>query len=121
MTKEEMITHIEQMTVLELAELVKALEERFGVTAAVSTVASPVEQVAEKEEEQTEFDVSLSSFGASKIAVIKVVRVLVDIGLKESKELVEALGTNIMSGIDERKAEEVKKKLEEAGAVVEIK
>ncbi|KUK83554.1 MULTISPECIES: 50S ribosomal protein L7/L12 [Petrotoga] len=128
MTKEELINEIKNMTVGELAELVKALEDEFGVSAAAPVMAaapgaagvSPVQQEAEK----TDFDVVLKSFGDKKIGVIKVVREITNLGLKEAKDLVEKAGTPdavIKEGAPKEEAEEIKKKLEEAGAEVELK
>lgn len=128
MTIDEIIQAIEQMTVSELAELVKKLEDKFGVTAAAPVaVAAPVAGsagVGAAEEEKTEFDVVLKSFGQNKIQVIKVVREITSLGLKEAKDLVEKAGTPdavIKSGITKEEAEEIKKKLEEVGAEVELK
>ncbi|HBT50835.1 MAG TPA: 50S ribosomal protein L7/L12 [Petrotoga sp.] len=128
MTKEELINEIKNMTVGELAELVKALEDEFGVSAVAPVMAavpgaagvSPVQQ----EEEKTDFDVVLKSFGDKKIGVIKVVREITNLGLKEAKDLVEKAGTPdavIKEGAPKEEAEEIKKKLEEAGAEVELK
>ncbi|HQN27872.1 MAG TPA: 50S ribosomal protein L7/L12 [Mesotoga sp.] len=128
MTKEELISAIKAMTVAELAELVKALEEEFGVSAAapVAVAAAPVAGGAavEEEEEQTEFKVVLKSFGAKKIDVIKVVRAIIGLGLKEAKDLVEKAGTPegvVKENMPKAEAEELKKQLEEAGAEVELK
>ena len=128
MTKEELISAIKAMTVAELAELVKALEEEFGVSAAapVAVAAAPVAGGAavEEEEEQTEFKVVLKSFGAKKIDVIKVVRAISGLGLKEAKDLVEKAGTPegvVKENMPKAEAEELKKQLEEAGAEVELK
>jgi len=126
MTKEEIIKAIEEMSVLELSELVKALEERFGVSAAAPVAmmaaapAAGAPEVAE-EEEKTEFDVVLKSVGASKINVIKVVREITNLGLKDAKELVDSAPKPVKEGVSKEEAEEIKKKLEEAGAEVEIK
>ena len=124
MTKEEIMQAIESMTVLELSELVKAMEEKFGVTAAAAAVAVAAgpAAAAEEVEEQTEFDVILKSFDASKkIAAIKAVReVSAELGLKEAKELVEA-GGKVKEGISKADAAAVKEKLEAAGCVVEVK
>ncbi len=123
-TKEEVISFIENMTVLELAGLVKELEEKFGVSAAapvaVAAVAGPA-VAAEAAEEQTEFDVILKSAGANKIGVIKVVRALTSLGLKEAKDLVDGAPQPLKTGVSKEEAEEAKKQLVEAGAVVEIK
>ena len=122
-TKEEVIGFIEKMTVLELAELVKELEEKFGVSAAapvaVAAVAGPA--AAEAAEEQTEFDVILKSAGANKINVIKVVRALTSLGLKEAKDLVDGAPGTVKSGIAKAEAEDAVKQLVEAGAEASIK
>ena len=124
MTKEDIMQAIENMTVLELAELVKALEEKFGVSAAAPVaMAMPVAggAAAEAEEEKTEFDVVLVSAGEKKIGVIKVVRELTNLGLKEAKELVDSAPKPIKEGVSKQEAEDIKAKLEEAGAGVEVK
>jgi len=126
MTKEEIIAAIEKMTVLELAELVKALEERFGVSAAAPVVAAaPVAAAAAPAapavEEKTQFDVYIKDAGPKKIQVIKVVRELTNLGLKEAKDLVESAPAKLLEGVSKEQAEAPKAKLEEAGAVVEIK
>lgn len=125
MTKEEIIEAIEKMTVLELAELVKALEEKFGVSAAmpVAAVAAPAaaQTVAEEVEEKTEFDVILKSAGAQKLQVIKEVRAITGLGLKEAKDLVDNPPKPVKEGIGKKEAEEIKAKLEAVGAEVEIK
>ncbi|HOL14186.1 MAG TPA: 50S ribosomal protein L7/L12 [Bacillota bacterium] len=115
---------IEEMTVLELAEVVKALEDRFGVTAAapVAMVAGAAPAAApEAAEEKTEFDAILTDTGAEKIKVIKVVRELTGLGLKEAKDLVDGAPKPVKEGVSKAEAEEVKAKLEEVGAKVEIK
>ncbi len=123
-TKQDVISFIEKMTVLDLAELVKELEEKFGVSAAapvaVAAVAGPA-AAAEPAEEQTEFDVILKSAGANKINVIKVVRALTSLGLKEAKDLVDGAPNPVKSGISKQEAEDAKKQLAEAGAEVEVK
>jgi large subunit ribosomal protein L7/L12 len=120
---EEIIGTIEQMTVLELSELVKALEERFGVSAAapMAVAAGPAAAAAEEVEEQTEFDVVLTEIGAQKIQVIKAVRELTQLGLKEAKDVVEAAPKAIKEGVNKEEAEAAKARLEEAGATVEVK
>jgi large subunit ribosomal protein L7/L12 len=123
-TKEEIIEAISQMTVLELSELVKALEEKFGVQAAAPVAMAPVAAAPtaeEKPQEQTEFDVILTSAGDKKIQVIKVVRELTGLGLKEAKDLVDSAPKAIKEKISREEAEQIKAKLEEAGATVEIK
>ncbi|HQE25903.1 MAG TPA: 50S ribosomal protein L7/L12 [Candidatus Atribacteria bacterium] len=124
MTKEEIIESIEKMTVLELAELVKALEEKFGVSAAmpVAQVAAGVGQgaAAPEVEEKTEFDVVLKGVGDQKLQVIKEVRAITGLGLKEAKELVDNAPRPIKEGISKEEAEEIKTKLEAVGAEIEI-
>lgn len=126
MTKKlDIIAAIEELTVLELAELVKELEEKFGVSAAAPAMmmAAPAGAAAAgaADDEQTEFDAVLASFGSNKIAVIKVVREITGLGLKEAKELVDAAPKPIKEAVTKEEAEEIKKKIEEAGATVEIK
>ena len=124
MNRDELIKAIEQMSVLELSELVKALEEKFGVSASAPAMAMPMMMAAAPaavEEEKTEFDVILKSAGATKINVIKVVRELTGLGLKEAKDLVDGAPKPVKEGAQKAEAEEIKKKLEEAGAEVELK
>jgi large subunit ribosomal protein L7/L12 len=124
LTKEEILGAIENLTVLELAELVKALEERFGVSAAapVAVAAAPaVAATPAAAEEQTEFDVILSAVGEKKIQVIKVVRELTGLGLKEAKELVDSAPKPVKEKVSRQEAEQVKAKLEAEGAKVEIR
>ena len=116
-----MIEEVKTLTVLELAELVHALEEEFGVSAAAAAVAAPAAGAAAAEEEKTEFDVVLKSAGANKIAVIKVVRAVTGLGLKEAKELVDGAPKNLKDGISKDDAEKLAAELKEAGAEVEIK
>lgn len=122
---EEFIQQIDGMTVLELNNLVKALEDHYGVSAAAATVAAAPGQAAEggaaAAEEKTEFDVVLTSFGDKKINVIKVVRSVTSLGLKEAKELVESAPVPVKEGASKEEAEEIKAKLEEAGAQVDLK
>jgi len=123
-TKEDLIEYISNMTVLELSELVKELEDRFGVTAAapVAMAAMPAAQAAQEEAaEKTEFDVVLTAVGDKKIQVIKVVRAITGLGLKEAKALVDGVPGNVKEGVPKEEAEDIKKQLEEAGASVEIK
>ena len=120
MTKEEMIGAIKEMSVLELNDLVKAIEEEFGVTAAAPVAAAGAAGGAAVEE-QTEFDVVLTSAGASKIKVVKAVREITGLGLKDAKDLVYNAPKAIKEGVAKEEAEEVKGKLEEAGAEVEVK
>jgi len=123
LTKEEMIAAIKNMTVLELAELVKALEGEFGVSAApIAAVASaPAAAAAPEAEEKTEFNVILKDMGANKINVIKAVREVTSLGLKEAKDLVESAPHTVKEGISKEESAAVKAKLEAAGATVEIK
>ena len=116
----EFIDWIEGITVLELSQLVKALEDRLGVTAAAPMAAVAAGGEAEPVEEQTEFSVILKDFGAQKIGVIKEVRVITGLGLKDSKDLVEAAPKSVKDGATKEEAEEIKAKLEAAGATVEI-
>ena len=122
-TKEDVISFIEKMTVLDLAELVKELEEKFGVSAAapvaVAAVAGPA--VAEAAEQQTEFDVILKAAGANKINVIKVVRALTSLGLKEAKDLVDGAPAPVKTGVSKQEADDAVKQLVEAGAEAAIK
>ncbi len=125
MTKEKIIEEIEKMSVLELSELVEALEEKFGVTAAVPMAAMAGPAAAAPAEEKTEFDVVIKGFDdKKKISVIKVVREVMQLGLKESKEFVESSANEpqpVKEGMPKKDAEELKKKLEDAGATVELK
>jgi len=123
MNKEQIIEAIKNMTILELNELVKACEEEFGVSAAapVAVMAGGAAAGGAEAEEQTEFTVVLATPGAEKIKVIKVVRELTGLGLKEAKDLVDGAPQNVKEGVEKAEAEAVKKQLEEVGAVVEIK
>ena len=122
---EEFISYIEGLTVLEVSKLVKALEERLGVSAAapvaVAAAAPAAGAAAPAEEEKTEFDVILADGGANKIAVIKEVRGITGLGLKEAKDLVTEAPKPVKTGVSKAEANEIKKKLEEAGAKVEVK
>jgi large subunit ribosomal protein L7/L12 len=120
-SKEDILDAIAGMTVMEIVELISAMEEKFGVTAAVAMAAAPAVAAAAPVEEKTEFDVVMTSFGEKKVEVIKVVRALTGLGLKEAKDAVEGVPSTIKEGIPKAEAEDVKKKLEEAGAKVEIK
>ncbi len=123
-TKDQVVDFIANMSVLEMSELVKDMEEKFGVSAAAAAVAAPAAGGGESEAaavEKTEFDVILTSFGEKKINVIKEVRSITGLGLKEAKEAVESAPKAIREGVSKEEAEEVKKKLEEAGASAEIK
>ena len=122
MAVESIISEIEKLSVLELAELVSALEEKFGVTAQAAVVAAPAGAApAEEEEEQTEFDVILSAAGDKKIQVIKVVRTITSLGLKEAKALVDEAPGAVKEAVSKEEADQIKAELEEAGAIVEIK
>lgn len=120
-TREEIIEALKEMSLLEASELVKDIEETFGVSAAAPAAVAVAAPVAEAAEEKTDFDVVLEGFGDNKIAVIKVVREITGLGLKEAKELVESAPKPIQEGVAKDKAEETKKKLEEAGAAVTLK
>ena len=123
-TKEQVVDFIANMTVLELSEFIKELEEKFGVSAAApaaAMVAMPGAAAAPAEEEKTEFDVILKGAGANKIAVIKVVRALTGLGLKEAKDKVDGAPASLLEAIAKDKADDAKKQLEEAGAEVEVK
>ena len=125
-TKEEVVEFISNMTVLELSEFIKELEEKFGVSAAAPAVgmmmAAPAAgAAAEAAEEKTEFDVILKEAGANKIGVIKVVRALTSLGLKEAKDKVDGAPSTLKEGVSKEEAEEAKKQLTEAGATVEVK
>ena len=125
MSREEILNAIGEMSVLELSELIKDVEDKFGVSASAAVaVAAPIAGALGEEaasEEQTEFDVMLASFGEKKVGVIKAVRALTALGLKEAKDLVEAVPSVVKEGVNKDESEEIKKKLEEAGATVEIK
>lgn len=126
MTKEELISTIENMTVLELAELVKALEERFGVSAAapMMAMAAPAAGAAAPAapvEEKTEFDVILKDVGAKKIQVIKAIRQITNLGLKEAKDLVDSAPCTVLTAVPKEEAESAKQKIEVEGGVVEVK
>ncbi len=120
LSKDEIIEAIAQMSVMEVVELVKAMEEKFGVSAAAAVVAGPAAGAAAAEEEKTEFDVTLKEIGGNKIAVIKAVRTATGLGLKEAKDLVESAPAKIKEAMPKEEAEALKKSLEEAGAKVEL-
>jgi large subunit ribosomal protein L7/L12 len=124
-TKEQVVEFISNMTVLELSEFIKELEEKFGVSAAAPAaammMAAPAAAAAAEEEEKTEFDVILKEAGANKIGVIKVVRALTNLGLKEAKDKVDTVPSTIKEGVSKDDAEDARKQLVEAGAVVEVK
>ena len=121
MSKEQIIEAIKGMTVLELNDLVKAIEEEFGVTAAAPVAVAGGPAAAGAAEEKSEFDIVLENAGSSKIKVIKVVREITGLGLKEAKELVDNVPKPVKEGVAKEEAEEIKAKLEEAGASVELK
>ncbi|HYW75209.1 MAG TPA: 50S ribosomal protein L7/L12 [Gammaproteobacteria bacterium] len=124
-SKEDILETISNMTVMEVVELVSAMEEKFGVSAAAAAVAMPAAGGAaaggEAAEEKTEFDVVLKSFGSNKVAVIKAVRAITGQGLKEAKDMVEGAPATVKEGASKEDAEKMKKDLEEAGAEVEVK
>jgi large subunit ribosomal protein L7/L12 len=123
MSREEILSAISELSVLELSELINDMEEKFGVSAAAAVaVAAPAAAAdAGGSEEQTEFDVVLSSFGEKKVSVIKAVRAITSLGLKEAKDLVESAPAPIKEGVPKEEAEELKKQLEDAGGTVEVK
>ena len=124
LSNEELVEALSNKPIMEVVELVKALEEKWGVSAAAPVAvaaAGPGAGDAGAVEEQTEFDVVMSSFGENKVSVIKVIRTVTGLGLKEAKDLVESAPSNVKEGIGKDEAEEVKKQLEEAGAKVEVK
>ncbi len=122
-SKDDILEAISNMTVLEVVDLISAMEEKFGVSAAAAVAAAPAAggDAGAAAEEQTEFDVVLTGFGANKVAVIKAVRGITGLGLKEAKGAVEGAPTTLKEAVTKEEAEEVKKQLEEAGATVEIK
>lgn len=123
-SKEDILETIANMTVLEVVDLISAMEEKFGVSAAAAVAAVPVAAAgaaAPAAEEQTEFDVIMTSFGANKVNVIKVIRTITGLGLKEAKDLVEAAPSTVKEAISKADADDIKKQLEEAGASVDIK
>ena len=120
MTKEQLVTFVENMSVLELKELVDMLEERFGVSASPVAVASAAAPAAAAVEEKTDFTVTLKSSGANKINVIKVVRALTGLGLKEAKDLVDGAPKEVKAGVNKEEAQKMKADLEKEGAVVDV-
>lgn len=124
-SKEELVETLSNMTILEVTELVSELEEKWGVSAAAAVAAMPVAAAgdagAEAAEEKDEFDVVMSSFGENKVGVIKAVRAITGLGLKEAKEMVEGAPSTVKESASKDEAEEIKKQLEEAGAQVELK
>ena len=123
LSKNEVLDAIANMSVMDVVELVEAMEERFNVSAAAAsvTVAAPAAASAAAVEEKTEFDVVMSSFGENKVNVIKAVRTITGLGLKEAKDLVEGAPSTVKEGVSKAEAAEIKKSLEEAGATVEVK
>ena len=122
-SQEDILEAISSMSVMEVVDLISAMEEKFGVSAAAAVAAAPAAAAGEAAaaEEKTEFDIVMSSFGSNKVAVIKAVRGITGLGLKEAKELVEGAPSNIKEGASKEEAEDIKKQLEEAGASVEVK
>ena len=122
-SQEEILETVSNMSVMEVVDLIAAMEEKFGVSAAAAVAAAPAAGGGEAAaaEEQTEFDVVMSSFGANKVSVIKVVRSITGLGLKEAKEMVESAPSTVKEAASKDEAEEIKKTLEEAGASVELK
>jgi large subunit ribosomal protein L7/L12 len=121
-SKQEILEAISQMSVMDVVDLVKSMEEKFGVSAAAAVVAAPAAAgEAAVVEEKTEFNVVMTSFGANKIGVIKVIREITGLGLKEAKDMVEGVPATVKEGVSKDEAESVKKKLVEAGATVEVK
>jgi large subunit ribosomal protein L7/L12 len=121
LTKDDILNAIAEMPVMDLVELIEAAEEKFNVSAAAAVAVAGPAAAAEVVEEQTEFDVVMTSFGPNKVSVIKAVRTATGLGLKEAKTLVEAAPTPVKEGVSKADAEELKKTLEEAGAEVELK
>jgi large subunit ribosomal protein L7/L12 len=119
-SQEDILEAVSKMSVMEIVDLISAMEEKFGVSAAVAVAAAPVAAAAAAEE-QTEFDVVLTSFGENKVAVIKAVRGITGLGLKEAKDAVEGVPTTLKEGASKAEAEDAQKLLVEAGATVEIK
>jgi large subunit ribosomal protein L7/L12 len=122
-SKEDILEAISNMSVMDVVELISDMEEKFGVSAAaaVAVAAAPAAGDAAAAEEQTEFDVVMTSFGSNKVSVIKAVRALTSLGLKEAKDLVESAPASVKEGVNKDEAEEAKKALEEAGATIEVK
>ena len=123
-SQEEILETISNMSVMEVVDLISAMEEKFGVSAAAAVAAAPAAgggEAAAAVEEKTEFDVVMSSFGSNKVAVIKAVRAITGLGLKEAKEMVEGAPVTVKEGAPKDEAEDIKKQLEEAGASVDVK
>ncbi|HWQ95313.1 MAG TPA: 50S ribosomal protein L7/L12 [Gammaproteobacteria bacterium] len=119
-TKEQILETVGNMTVVDIVDLISAMEEKFGLSAAVAVAAGPA-AAGPAAEEQTEFTVTMTKFGENKVGVIKVIRTITGLGLKEAKDLVEGAPSVVKEGIPKKDAEDIKKQLEEAGAAVEIK
>jgi len=124
-SKEDILETISNMTVMEIVDLISAMEEKFGVSAAAAVAAAPAAagggDAGEAAEEQTEFDVVMTSFGENKVGVIKAVRAITGLGLKEAKDMVEGVPATVKEGVEKEDAEGMKKQLEEAGAAVDLK
>ena len=120
-SKDDILESISNMSVMDVVELIEAMEEKFGVSAAAAVSAAPAATAAVAAAEQDEFNVILTGFGEKKVGVIKAVRAITGLGLKEAKDLVEAAPTPVKEGVNKAEAEDVKKQLEEAGATVELK
>lgn len=122
-SKEDILETISNMTVMEIVDLISAMEEKFGVSAAAAVAVAPAAAgaAAPAVEEKTEFDVVMTSFGANKVNVIKAIREITGLGLKEAKDLVEGVPSTVKEGVSKQEADDVKKKLEEAGAAVDVK
>jgi large subunit ribosomal protein L7/L12 len=120
-TKDQILEAVAKMSIMDVVELVKAMEEKFGVSAAAAVAATAAPAAATVVEEKTSFNVVMTSFGANKINVIKVIREITGLGLKEAKDMVEGVPSNVKEGVSKDDAASIKKKLEEAGATVEVK
>jgi large subunit ribosomal protein L7/L12 len=122
-SQEEILESISNMTVMQVVDLIAAMEEKFGVTAAAAVAAAPAvaAEAGAAAEEKTEFDVVMTSFGANKVGVIKVVRAITGLGLKEAKDMVEGAPSTVKEAASKAEADDIKKQLEEAGASVELK
>jgi len=122
-SKEDILETISNMTVMEIVDLISAMEDKFGVSAAAAVAVAPAAAgaAAPVVEEKTEFDVVMTSFGANKVNVIKAIREITGLGLKEAKDLVEGVPSTVKEGIAKAEADDIKKKLEEAGAAVDVK
>ncbi|QXP84113.1 50S ribosomal protein L7/L12 [Methylococcus sp. ANG] len=122
-SKEDILETISNMTVMEIVDLISAMEEKFGVSAAAAVAVAPAAAgaAAPAVEEKTEFDVVMTSFGANKVNVIKAIREITGLGLKEAKDLVEGVPSTVKEGVAKQEADDIKKKLEEAGAAVDVK